>query len=202
MSVQALSGVDSTSLIRQLLASLQAGRADNARQKGTDETAGSAKAADAPDGPPPAKRDGSASDRFSADTLASLLGVQQRPQASDIASKLLSQVDTNNSGGLSLDEITKALGPSSDSSSSSSSSTSSKLAEAFTSLDANGDGQLDSSELTAGIQAQFKAHGGHHRHHQAYAQAAAATAATPASTPAASTDPTTTTTTASVDVAA
>jgi Ca2+-binding EF-hand superfamily protein len=61
--------------------------------------------------------------------------------ASDAASSIMSAVDTDSSGGLSLDEVSSALGVSN-----------SDAQAGFSALDTNGDGQLSLGELTAAIE--------------------------------------------------
>lgn len=198
MSVSALSGSDAASLLRQFLASLQSSSSTSAASTDPSapaDSAAPAEASGAPPGPPPPRPDAAGSDRFSTDTLSSLMQAQEQPSASDAASKLISGSDADGSGTLSLAEITQALsGGASTAASAVSSGASSSLADAFSKLDTNGDGQLDQSEVAAGLQKMGGAHhGGHHHHHGAYAQAASATdAATSAAaaTPAASTTPT------------
>lgn len=119
-----------------------------------------------PPGPPPG---GGASGQFSSDTLSSLLSVQQEdPTSSDIASKLISDADTDGDGALSLDEIKKALTGDESAQTSSTptaSSTDDSLSKALSKLDTNGDGKLSSSELASALDS-FKAthkHGHHHR---------------------------------------
>jgi len=69
------------------------------------------------------------------------------PSAADIASDLLTASDTDETGSLSLSEVASALGKEGDDSS---------LTSAFSALDANGDGNLASDELTSGIQAMIE----------------------------------------------
>ena len=129
-----------------------------------------------PLGPPP-RGDAAASNRFSTDTLSSLLSVQQQPPAaSDIASKLIGDADSDGDGSLSLDEIKAALNGGG---ASQTGSTDDGLTPALAKLDTDGDGKLSSSELTSALESQHAAHkhGGHHHH------AAAATEAPKATTP-------------------
>ena len=71
------------------------------------------------------------------------------PTSSDLASQIISKVDANGDGSLSLDEITSGLGANT----SSTASGSSAFSGAFAKLDANGDGALSASELSAALQA-------------------------------------------------
>lgn len=116
-----------------------------------------------PPPPPPPRSGGQASSQFAANTLASLLSVQQQPSASDLASKLIGQVDTDSDGSLSLDEIRSTLEKAGLGKASSTSVTSSQdlLTSAFGKLDGNGDGKLDTSELTSALEEMMKSHHGH-----------------------------------------
>ena len=86
------------------------------------------------------------------------------PAASDVASSLLSSYDTDKDNGLSLSEITSALGKDS------TDSTDNTFASLFGSMDTDGNGVLSSDELTAAIQQQMS------KGYEAYAQAAQAAA--------------------------
>ena len=152
-----------------------------------------------PPGPPPGG-DSQPSSRFAANTLSSLLGVQQDP-ASSLAASLIKQTDTNGDGALSLSEIENAIsgttsGATATSATTTGASATDPLAAAFAKLDTDGDGKISSSELTSAL----KAHHGHHRHPQAPTVASTPTAI-PASTittvaaPSGTTDPTASTTT-------
>jgi hypothetical protein len=97
-------------------------------------------------GPPPGPPPTSASDQFSTDALSSLLDAQTSdPTASDVASKILSNLDTDKDGSLSLDEATKAL--------ESKSGKTQDLSSPFSKLDTNGDGKLTNQELTTALEA-------------------------------------------------
>lgn len=187
--------------IQRMLASLQTQATSSAGQSlptaSQDQT--SAATPVAPPGPPPGG-DSQASSRFAANTLSSLLGVQQQaPQVSSFATKLIGQVDSNGDGQLSLTEIEQALGQGSTPASGASATTAATaattaaatdpLAAAFAKLDTNGDGQISGSELTAALKAHH--HHGHHRHGGGDATQSAASA------PAAATTTTDTTVTAS-----
>ena len=221
MTVSSVSSTDQSSLIQQLLASLQTtvtstfNGIDSADSTGSTTAAGQSSAAPAgpPPGPPPPRPDGAGSDLFSSDTLAGLMQAQEQPTtASDAAAKLISGADTDGSGTLSLAEIEQALDGSSsstDASASTSSTTSastdasSALQAAFAKLDTNGDGQLSQDEIASGLQKMGGRHG-HHHHHGAYAAAVSATDATSttASTAATATAGSDTGATASMDVTA
>ena len=118
---------------------------------------GDSSAATAPQGPPPGPPPGmGGSGQFATQTLSALMDVQQnQPTATNMASALVQQFDTNGDGSLSLGEIENALngtGSTSDTSSTSS-STDSALAQAFAKLDTNSDGELSTTELQAAITA-------------------------------------------------
>ena len=111
----------------------------------------------------PAAGPAPASAQLATQTLSGLLAAQQSqpPSASDLANQMISSLDTDGDGQLSLSEIDKALGADSGSSGS-------QIAAAVSQLDTNGDGSLSAYELTTGLEAA-KAHGGggHHHHHHA-----------------------------------
>ncbi len=124
---------------------------------------------------------------FSGSTLSALTSAQEggasywRQQIdSDVANQMISQMDTDGDGSLSLSEVQNALGGSSGATSSggaTSGSTSTAtvstmdgLSSAFASVDTNGDGQLSQSELTNALNqlqgsGQAQGHHGHHHHH-------------------------------------
>ena len=93
-----------------------------------------------PSGPPPSDMAGGG---FSSDTLSSLLGVQE--DGGDAVSTLLSDLDGDASGDLSLDEIGAALGQTDTAS----------LTDVFASLDTDGDSQLTSTELSTALQSML-----------------------------------------------
>ena len=161
---------------------------------------------DGPSAPPPPRSSGQASSQFAANTLASLLSVQQQPSASDFASKLIGQVDANGDGSLSLDEIKSTLEKAglTQTSKSTSASNSDPLAQAFGKLDSNGDGKLDSTELASALEAMMKSHHGH-RHGPPPPppqDATTAVASTDTTTAAATTSTASTTTTTGVGATA
>lgn len=146
-----------------------------------DSSANSAgDAADAP--PPPPSMDDGPSSRFDTQTLSALIssqsGTTSSTGGSNLADNLISAFDTNGDGELSLSELDSALGVTGSSTTSSTSTdgtsstdgsnntgstlTSSEVATAFAKLDTNGDGEIDGSELTAGLK---QMHGGGHAHH-------------------------------------
>ncbi|HQN50286.1 MAG TPA: EF-hand domain-containing protein, partial [Phenylobacterium sp.] len=78
--------------------------------------------------------------------LSSLLSAQSSPpSASDIASQLISDSDTDGDGVLSLDEIKSKLSDTSDTDS---------LQARFDDLDSDSDGALSASELSSALEAQ------------------------------------------------
>jgi Ca2+-binding EF-hand superfamily protein len=85
-----------------------------------------------------------------------------KPQsANDAASSLLTAFDSNKDSSHSIDEILKALGQDSD--------TDGIVASVFSSLDADGDGQINLAELTSAIQSNMNAG------NRAYAESASLT---------------------------
>ncbi len=146
MQISSIVGGSAAAELQRLLSLMQSKQTSSARQDLPDAISG-----DQPSGPPPGPPPGAASSsRFAGDTLSALLGVQQSPpSSSDIASRLVSQADTDGDGSLSLAEVTSAIGGDSSTSQSSSTSTS----DAFAKLDSNGDGQLGADELKAAIDA-------------------------------------------------
>jgi Ca2+-binding EF-hand superfamily protein len=114
----------------------------------------------APPAPPPPPPDGGDASRFAQGTLATLLNYQETPpSSSDIAAKVIGQMDSDGDGSLSLDEVKSALGQSSN-------LDPSKLSDAFNKLDTNGDGKLSADELSSAMDAMKARHGHHHHHHQ------------------------------------
>ena len=162
-----------------------------------DTGAGPAPAANVASQSPP-------SQRFSADLLGSLLQSQtQPPTSADVAKQLITNLDSNGDGNLSLAEVQKALNVSSTAATASTSASDplSQLTQAFAKADGNGDGQLSSDELAAVLDkalanAQAGNVGPHHHRHHAY-QAAQASADSAASSTAASGTSATTATTGS-----
>lgn len=76
--------------------------------------------------------------QMSTDIMSSLMGLQmQPPSASDMAANLISNLDANSDGALSIDEV---------------SATNSDAAQAFAALDSDGDGSLTSAELTSAFE--------------------------------------------------
>jgi hypothetical protein len=110
-----------------------------------------------------------ASDQFATDTLSSLLDAQQTPPtAADLANKILSSLDTDGDGSLSLEETTKALPGAS--------GQARDVSSPFAKLDSDGNGQLSAQELTTALSAYQSARAAR------YAQAPTAEAATPSVT--------------------
>ena len=132
------------------------------------------------------------SQQFSSDLLATLIAAQAAPpSASSVAGKLISNLDADGDGSLSLSEIEKAL--SNGASAQTSSATTASLTSGFNKIDANGDGQISQTELTTALQAlvqDAQSQGGvrrHHHHHpsgdadQAQAQTSSSAGSTTAS---------------------
>jgi hypothetical protein len=118
-------------------------------------------------------------DMFSGQTLGALTSAQEgaggwrQQMDSIVANSMVSQLDSNGDGSLSLSEIQSALGGSSGTGASATSSSTSTntpstldgLASAFASVDTNGDGQLSSDELTNALNQMNPGQGGVHGHH-------------------------------------
>ena len=150
--------------------SLQTQQAQSAGQDlpSTTSTDPASQGATPPLPPPPPPSN--AASQFATDTLKSLLDAQtSAPSGSDLASQIISSLDQNGDGSLSLDEISKGL------SSASSNGTSTDYANAFAKLDTNGDGSLSADELTSALKAYGGGH--HHHHHRANADASATASA-------------------------
>ncbi len=138
---------------------------------GDAATATSAASASTPTG-------ATSADQFATDTLSSLLSAQEAPPSSaDLASQVMSAVDSNGDGSLSLSEIETALGADT-STGAEASPIASAISQAFSQIDTNGDGEISSSELTSALDAQNQAQGAqqqqgpqgaHHHHHHAHA---------------------------------
>jgi Ca2+-binding EF-hand superfamily protein len=107
------------------------------------------------------------SQQFSSDLLATLISAQAAPpSASNVAGKLISNLDTNGDGTLSLSEVEKAL--SNGGAVQTSSAATASLTSAFNKIDTNGDGQISQSELTTALQTlvqDAQSQGGNHHHH-------------------------------------
>ncbi len=130
------------------------------------------------------------SNRFAADTLSSLLSLQQT-SSNDLANKLIGKVDGDGDGSLSLAEIESTL--SGAPKSASGAAASDPLAQAFASLDTDGDGKLNASELSSALDTLKASH--HHHHHRhagpasvASGETAPETAAANSATPTASSE--------------
>ena len=179
MNAIALAGVGA-GLLQQLLGTLQAGHASAAGQTSPGDKAGPAGFAGPPQGsplgpppgPPPQKPAGSASDRFRSDTLATLISAQEAPKASDLVNKLITRLDTDGDGQVSLDEIQSALSKPEKASTTGTAQQPDRSA-AFAQIDTSGDGQLSADELLAALNAMHKHH---HRHGAQSATAANANA--------------------------
>lgn len=120
--------------------------------------------------PQPASSPGAT--QFATKTLAVLLSAQEAPPSSaDIAGKIIGVADSNGGGSLSLSEVEKVLGADTTTGADASSGAN-PLAQAFASVDANGDGQISATELSNALDAQKAAQGAHHGHHGHHAHAA------------------------------
>jgi Ca2+-binding EF-hand superfamily protein len=91
-------------------------------------------------------------------------GASGPPSAADVASQLMSMLDANGDGSISLSEA-EASG-------------NADAASAFAALDTNGDGKIDASELAAAVQSAGQemasaqgAGGAHHHHHHHHVSA-------------------------------
>lgn len=185
MDISALSG-SGVGLLQQLLSTLQAGRTSQTGQTSpgdkTDPASFAGPPPGAPPGPPPQKPAGSASDRFGSDTLATLISAQEAPQGSDLVNKLISSLDTNGDGQVSLDEIQSALSKKDDASSTAGTAQQPDRSAAFGQIDTSGDGKLSADELLSALSAMHKHHHGHHGPQSAAAANSNASAATPTTT--------------------
>lgn len=143
MQISSNSASYATSGAQQMLSMLMSQRTQTTGQ----EMPGVTEAGGRPPGPPPGPPPGGASQassRFSSDTLSSLLSAQQAPPtASDIASQLISDTDTDGDGSLSLDEIKSKLSSSDDG-----------LTTRFDALDSDSDGSLSADELSSALEAR------------------------------------------------
>ena len=151
MNIQSASSTYASGQAQRLLQALLHQKAQTAGQTvpggQDDDTNGAESLA------PPTPTGGPNAAQMASKTLASLLSTQEQPpSAEDIAGKILSKVDTNGDGKLSLDEIKAALGGDSTSSTASN--------DAFAKVDTNGDGAISADELTAAIKSRH----GHHGH--------------------------------------
>lgn len=138
-----------------------------------------------------AKLDANGDGSLSADELSAGLKAMhhaggRRHTAASEASSLVNAFDSDGSGGLSLNEIAGALGIGSTSSSSSTDTStassasginSTQLADAFKAMDANGDGTLSASEITATLEQLMHARQGYAAQTSAYTTGAALSAA-------------------------
>jgi len=158
------------------------------------------------------------STQFAPDLLSALLSTQSAPPSADsVASGLISQLDSNSDGSLSLAEVTQAMTGQGNSTGTASTqatdsgavstqaTASNAVASAFAKLDTNGDGQLSSSELAAAITSlnqEASSVSGHHRHHHQADATQQASQSTPTSESTAASTSASSTTTASASGAA
>jgi len=126
---------------QRVLASLlqQTSGSDGQEQPGKTKGAGGPP----PGGPPPSPPPGGGAQQFSSNTLSGLLSAQETSGEDDLASKLISDADSDGDGALSLEEIQTTLGA----------DASDELTAAVSSLDTDGDGKLTAEELSAGLEA-------------------------------------------------
>jgi hypothetical protein len=133
------------------------------------------------------------SNQFAPDVLSALISAQSAPPSSaQVAQGLISTLDSNGDGSLSLSEITNALGNPANPGTSQTGA-SSDLSAAFAKLDTNGDGQLSASELASALDTATQnasqsgqtqgAHHHHHHHHSDAGQAANQTTSASGSNP-------------------
>jgi len=194
MQVQANSMQYIYAQMQALMGSLASEVAGIAPPDGQDLPTGSANSssssttAAATTAPPPAPT--TPSSQFSSGLLSSLISLQSNPPSvSDVANAVISSVDTNGDGEISLSEFENALGGGSSNTASTSSASSSAsssaastasaedtvLAAGFAKLDTNGDGEISASELTTEIQKALQStqsgadqtsqtEGAHHHH--------------------------------------
>lgn len=126
MQVSGLSGSSAALALRELFQ----------QQKSTSQELPSARQEIPSDGGKAMQGFGGA--QMSTDIMSSLMGLQmQPPSASDMAANLISNLDANSDGALSIDEV---------------SATNSDAAQAFAALDSDGDGSLTSAELTSAFE--------------------------------------------------
>jgi hypothetical protein len=108
---------------------------------------------------------GSPAAQFGPELLSALISAQSSPPSTaDIAKGMISALDGDGDGSLSLSEVGKAI--TGGSTTPGHGLTSAVISDAFARLDTNADGQLSADELTAalnGVGSLFH----HHRHHAA-----------------------------------
>lgn len=110
---------------------------------GPEKPTGPKGAGGPPSGPPPGPPPGGGAQQFAANTLGSLLGVQESSDAGDLAAQLIENADSDTDGALGVEEIQTALGA----------EASEELSAAVSNLDTDDDGKLSSEELSAGLEA-------------------------------------------------
>lgn len=141
MQISANTVAYGSSEAQRLLAGLLQTKGGGARQEkpsATSETDGP------PSGPPPGPPPGGGAQQFASKTLSGLLSTQETPpSASDVASKLIQDADSDGDGALSLAEIESTLGT----------GASDQLSASVAKLDTDGDGKLNADELSAGLEA-------------------------------------------------
>jgi hypothetical protein len=108
------------------------------------------------------------SSQFASDLLSALVSAQQSPpSAQTIAGQIISAINPNGNGSLSLSQVEQSL----TGSSATTSPQQQAIAGAYAQLDANGDGSLSQGELASALQSlqqqsdPTQAMAGHHHHH-------------------------------------
>lgn len=126
------------------------------------------------------------SSQFANDLLSALVSAQQGPpSAQTVAGQIISAINPNGDGSLSLPQVEQSL----TGSSATTSPQQQAIASAFAQLDANGDGSLSQGELANALQSlqqqsdpmQAMGGGRRHRHHHMQAQAGSSTTDTTSS---------------------
>ncbi len=179
MNVNSLSG---SNWFQQLETKFMAGVQTAAATAETTDTASAVSTAlSTPTDPsttsPPTGAPSAPSNQFAPDTLIALISAQASPPTSDqVAQGLISALDMDGSGSLSLSEISSALSDPS-AGAAANATAASGLSAAFAKMDTNGDGQLSAGELSAALSTAAQeasaqgqagaqgAGGGHHHHH-------------------------------------
>jgi hypothetical protein len=124
------------------------------------------------------------SSQFASNVLSELLSAQEsQPSSQNLASQIISAINPNGDGSLSLAQVEQSL----TGSSATTSPQQTGIANAFAQLDANGDGALSQSELAQALQSlqqndPFQGVGGHHHHHHHHIEDQASSTANTATT--------------------
>lgn len=152
MSVSSASSASAGLSLQALRDLFQTQRADSTGQTSPSEGLFSpSQGGSSPPQPPGSPPASPASSGLSSDTMSALLESQETSSAGqDLVSSLISDLDSDGDGGLSLTEIGTALGV----------SDTSEIADAFASVDADSDGVMSADELESGLQAMGPPPGG------------------------------------------